>query len=137
MDLEEISEFLAMTPRHSWKVGERRRTAAGHPLGGVYPITHWCSEAVEGQGFDMAEALSSHLLTLEAHRTFLSHFTSTGGSIECFVGWFTDGQNTGVTLDWELLSRLSALQIELGLDVYCGSDPSPDPSVDDRNRTGA
>ena len=82
----------------------------------------WCSEGAEGRGFDLAEALSSHLTLLEDRESFVRSFISTGGSIEYFVAWFSDGMNTGTVLDWELMKRLSALQVNLDLDVYGGKD---------------
>lgn len=120
---EKISLALGMKPQFQWMAGERRTTPKGDRLEGVNAFTYWCSEGIEGRGFDLADSLSSHLTTLEAHRSFLSEFVSTGGSIDYFVAWFTDGLNTGVTLDWQLLKRLAALEIDLGLDVY--GDKSP------------
>jgi len=120
MDPEDISVALGMKPQYHWKVGERRTTPTGQLLTGVNESTYWCSAGVDGQGFALAESLSSHLLMLERRREFLTEFVSTGGSVDYFVAWFTDGMNTGATLDWELLKRLGALQIDLDLDVYGG-----------------
>jgi hypothetical protein len=124
MDPEDISTALGMKPQFQWKAGDRRTTPKGQPLEGVNALTYWCSEGIEGQGFDLADSLGSHLLTLEDCKSFLTGFVSTGGSIDIFVGWFTDGLNTGATLDWKLLKRLSALQIDLDLDVYGSESPS-------------
>jgi len=123
MNPADISTALGMKPRRQWMAGERRTTPQGKLLDGVNEVTYWCSEGIEGQGFDLPESLSSHLLQLEAHGMFLSHFVSTGGSIDYFIAWFSEGLNTGATLDWNLLKRLAALQIDVGLDIYGGKDP--------------
>ena len=123
MDPVTISNALAMKANRSWAAGERRTTPTGEPLKGFNAKTYWCSDSIRRDGFDLAESLASHLDALETRRSFLADFVSTGGSIECFVGWFTDGRNTGVVLDWELLGRLAALRIDLALDVYGGEDP--------------
>lgn len=130
MDPEDISVALKMKPQFQWKAGERRTTPQGRPLEGINSVTYWCSQGIEGQGFGLAESLSTHLHELETNAFFLKNFVSSGGSIEYFIGWFTDGLMTGATLDSDLLSRMSALNIDMGLDVYGGKDPSI-PTADD------
>lgn len=126
---EDISAALGMEARFQWKAGDRRITPKGRSLDGTFESTYWCSPAFEAQGLDLADALSSHLRALESHQEFLVDFASTGGSIEYFVAWFSDGLNTGLTLNWELLKRLSALKVDLGLDVYGGKLQSEDLSA--------
>jgi Domain of unknown function (DUF4279) len=130
-DPEKITLALGMKPQFYWMAGKQRTTPKGEPLEGVNAFTYWCSEGVEGRGFDLADSMSSHVLVLEARRPFLEEFVSTGGSIDYFVAWFTDGLNTGVTLDWQLLKRLASLQIDLDLDVYGGKSPSGGPPDED------
>jgi hypothetical protein len=124
MSPEKISLALGIKPQFQWMAGELRTTPKGDQLKGINGFTYWCSEGVEGRGFDLADSLSSHLLVLEENRPFLTEFVSTGGSIDYFIAWFTDGLNNGVTLDWQLLKRLAVLQIDLGLDVYGNRSPS-------------
>ncbi len=123
MDPEDISFALGMKPRFQWMAGQRRTTPKGELLEGVNAFTYWCSEGTEGHGNDLAESLSSHLQAFEACGDFLAHFVSTSGSIEYFISWFTEGLNCGTTLDFDLLMRLAALRIELGIDVYGGPSP--------------
>ena len=122
MDPDEISAALKMQPRFKSKAGQPRRTPLGLPLEGTYHESYWSSRCAEGSGFDLADTLESLVQELEAHREFLAGFCATGGSIEYFIGWFTDGKNTGVTLSWGLQRRLADLRVDLGLDVYGGSD---------------
>jgi len=130
MDPKDISSALGMKPHFQWMAGKGRTTPKGDPLEGVNAVTYWCSEGIEGEGFDLAGSLSSHLLALEARRPFFADFVLTGGSIDYFVAWFTDGLNTGATLPWQLLKRLSDLRIDLDLDVYGTRSPSDARSVD-------
>ena len=123
----DISAALGMKPQFEWKVGEKRTTPNGEPLAGVNTVTYWCSEGIETEGLDLADTLRSRLAALEACGRFLKDFVSTGGTIDYFISWFTNGLNTGATLDWELLRRLSALQIDLDLDVYGAESPQKQP----------
>jgi hypothetical protein len=127
MDPEHMSVALWIKPQFQWASGDRRTTPNGQQLGGINAFTYWCSEGIEGEGFDVVGSLSSHLLALEKRRDFLAEFVSTGGSIDYYVAWFAEGLNTGAILDWELLKRLSALQIDLNLDIYGGPSPLDGP----------
>jgi len=59
---------------------------------------------------------------IETRRPFLIQFCSSGGTIEYFIGWFTNGLNTRETFGWELLRRLADLGISLSFDVYGKED---------------
>lgn len=58
---------------------------------------------------------------LQRHKRFLHRISSTGGSVEYFVGMYLE-RNHGVTLSPELLYELATLQIALSLDLYGGLD---------------
>jgi Domain of unknown function (DUF4279) len=142
MDPREISRALGSKPQFQWMAGEKRATPKGQPLDGVNASTYWCSEGIEREGLSLTEALSSHLSTLEDRRAFLREFVSTGGAIEYFVTWLTNGVNTGAIFDWQLLRRLSALQVDLDLDVYGdnsgGSAPNTRmPTANSFSRSGS
>lgn len=123
MDPETVSAALGMRPEFQWMAGQKRFTPKGQPLEGVNAFTYWCSEGIEGPGSDLRESLITQLCSIEARMPFFSHFVSTGGSIEFYIAWFTNGLNSGATLDRELLKRLVALSIDVGLDVYGGESP--------------
>jgi hypothetical protein len=58
---------VGITPQMQWVAGDQRTTPKGQLLGGVNALTYWCSEGVEGEGFDLTGAISSHLRSLEVH----------------------------------------------------------------------
>ena len=122
MDPDEISAALKMQPHVRWMAGRPRRTPLGQPLEGTYRETCWSSRCAEGSGFDLEDTLESLVQELERHKEFLAGFCATGGSVEYFIGWFTDGKNTGATFSWGLQRRLADLHVHLALDVYGGSD---------------
>ena len=131
MRAEVITEALGMKPRFRWNVGDRE----GHtqaPLEGTYPTTYWCSDAVKGMGFDLEERLRLEIAGVEPHSDFLTLFTSTGGSIEYYIGWSTDAVNTGATFGADLLKRLGDLEIDLSLDVYGMPESPREPGADSR-----
>ena len=107
------------------EAGDRRRTPTGQVLEGLHDNTCWCSESIDGDGFDLASTLESSLESLESHRSFLTDFNSTGGKTEYFIGWYTDGRNTGEIFHSGLLQRLADLRIDLALDVYGLDQPVP------------
>jgi hypothetical protein len=122
MDPEKISNGLGAIPSFSWKAGEQRTTPKRQPLEGINKDTYWCSEAVHGEGSELCASLASHLSMIETRRPFLIQFCSSGGTIEYFIGWFTNGLNTRETFGWELLRRLADLGISLSFDVYGKED---------------
>ena len=126
MDPDLISSAMGEEPFRKWQAGYARTNPRGGLLGGVNKHTYWCAQGVRREGQDLAETLESQLQKLEDKKNFLVDFCSTGGKIMFYVSWFTNEKNTGETFDWELLKRLAALQIDLGIDVYGGRDPADD-----------
>jgi hypothetical protein len=118
MDPKKISAALGQVHRFSRKAGDRRMTPSGQALEGLNDTTYWCSESIDGDGFDLASTIRSNLESLESHQSFLADFCAAGGEVEYFIGWYTDGRNTGETFDSGLLRRLADLQIGLAFDVY-------------------
>jgi hypothetical protein len=88
MDPERISAELGETPYRSWKAGDGRRTPTGQVLEGLNDNTYWCSESIDGDGFDLASTIGSSTESLESHRSFLTDFNSAGGKVEYFIGWY-------------------------------------------------
>jgi hypothetical protein len=103
-------------------------------LPGVYRESYWVCTVARESGTNLPEVLDRELHSLEKHELFLAEFCATGGSIEYYIGWFTE-TNSGVVLDWSLLKRLATLKIDLDIDVYGGPDPGEKsaPEIDEGN----
>lgn|SRR5215813_3438751 len=117
IDPREISAKLSLTADTSWMTGDRRRSPKGTPLKGNYKTTYWSYTLKHRPDMRLADCLEAFTISIESHKEFLTKIRSTGGRCECFIGWFS-GPNSGEMLNYQLLSKLSHLQIDLALDVY-------------------
>lgn len=117
IDPHEISAKLSLTPTTSWKAGDRRSSPTGTPLEGHYKTTYWSYTFGESRDMRLADSLESFSLALQPFKEFLLQIRSTGGKCEYFVGWFSDA-NSGEIFTFQLLSKITDLQIDLSLDIY-------------------
>lgn len=121
MDPADISARLSLVPTFQWKAGQARQSPKGAPLKGFYKETY-CSYAITSDQYSaLSESLRALLTDLTPQKDFLHEVRSTGGRIECFIGWFS-GSNSGEIFDHSLLSLFGELQIDLALDVYGQSE---------------
>jgi Domain of unknown function (DUF4279) len=117
IDPEEISMRLALQPRTSWKAGNARKTPNGDPLKGRYESSYWTYRISHQPDEDLTDLLEDFTIGLETHRDFLLHLRATSGRLEYFTGWFS-GENSGKVFEYDLLSKIASLQIDLSLDIY-------------------
>lgn len=117
IDPREISAKLSLTPDTSWIAGSRRRSPKGERLEGNYKTTYWSYTLEHQPDMRLADCLEAFTTRLEPYKDFLTWIRSTGGRCEYFIGWFS-GPNSGELLNYQLLSKLSRLQIDLALDIY-------------------
>lgn len=117
IDPREISAKLSLIPNISWMAGSRRRSPKGEPLEGSYKTTYWSYTLEQQSDMRLADCLETFTTSLEPYQDFLTGLRSTGGKCEYFIGWFS-GPNSGEVLNYQLLSKLSRLQIDLALDIY-------------------
>lgn len=134
IDPDDVSRELGLNPERKWKAGENRATPQGQALTGVYRESYWVSPVAYKRGVSLPDVLDQDLCRLESHRSFLTRFFETGGTIEYFIGWFTEN-NAGAVFNCQLLKRLAALNIDLDMDFYGGPDPA-DLGVCSPPRTG-
>lgn len=120
MDPRLICNRLGLQARIKYRVGERRQTPAGTILSGVNKATFCVVELAPPRGCELERFIKRCNKTLESHKRFLSRISSTGGSVEYFIGMFLDS-NHGVVFSPELLAQLATLQITLSLDLYSES----------------
>lgn len=121
MDPDEICGQLNLQAKPKWKAGSQRRTPRGDPLTGIYDVTYCCFRFEHPKNVGLVNFLKRCTKKLRNHREFLNHIHSTGGSLEYFIGWFSD-KNSGGEFDWQLLSQLADLKITLSIDFYGGPE---------------
>lgn len=120
MDPQQICNGLGLRARLKQKVGEKRQTPAGTPLSGVYKETFCVFDLAPHQGCELERFIKRCNKRLESHRRFLNRISSTGGSVEYFIGMFLDS-NHGMAFAPDVLAQLTKLQIRLSFDLYCES----------------
>ena len=122
LDLEELTQILGLKPSKVWKLGEPRVTPKGTPLEGVYKYNLWSAPLHEQKRILSTEIyLEDYLEKLNQqfspHKKRLGEIVNSGGYIEYFIGWFSEG-NIGATLNPALLKSTAELNISIGLDIY-------------------
>ncbi|WP_422015300.1 DUF4279 domain-containing protein [Roseateles sp.] len=118
---DELTDKLGLAPKWKRKAGERRVSAGGALLEGVYD-SGYCSFPFPHKDDEDIEAfLDQTLLNLEAHEEFFLNLKKSGVRLELFVGWYSAG-NTGAIFESEVLSKLGKLGIDLAMDVYGESE---------------
>jgi hypothetical protein len=121
MDVEQICDRLGMKPTRKWTVGRRRETPKGFPLNGVNESTYCFFRLEHPEGIQLVDFIDVYSDELYRHKGFFEELRSTGGSLEYFIGWYSD-RNSGQVFNLGLLSKLVALGIGLSIDFYGGSD---------------
>jgi hypothetical protein len=121
MDVEQICDRLGLEPKRKWTAGRRRETPKGLPLTGVNRSTYCCFQLEHAEGVQLADFLDDCSDKLCRHKDFFKELRSTGGSLEYFIGWYSD-RNSGQVFNLGLLCKLVALGIELSIDFYGGPE---------------
>jgi hypothetical protein len=127
IDPREITARLSLQPDVSWAEGDPRKTLKGTLLGGKREESYWSYKVTHGPDTGLAECLETFTRSIEPYDQYLKEIRSGGGRIEYFIGWFS-GFNSGELLSHRLLSKLSALEIDLAFDIY---GATRDEGVDD------
>jgi hypothetical protein len=117
VDPRQISDALNLRPEVARKARDRRQTPAGRPLTGVHADTYWCCVIPHPRRQQLSASLEWVVERLTPSRKFLKRISQGGGSLELFVGWYSD-TNSGEEFSWKLLRKLAGLHIDLSLDVY-------------------
>ena len=116
-DLGEILRRWGYEVDREWRAGEPHQAPGGRPLEGVRPDSYaYIRLALQASG-TLSAALDLILDELQSVGPELQAFAEDGGSAELFVHWCFNA-NSGDTLDWQLLQRLSESRLDLALDIY-------------------
>ncbi len=116
---EKISANLGLSPKFFWTAGEQRKAPDGSFLEGYRSYTY-CSFPVKmSSEMGLIDLIKLNNQKLKPNIKFLRFLHSSGGRLEYFIGWYSDG-NSGEEFDAELLTELSDLKIGLAFDFYGG-----------------
>ena len=125
LDPRLIARSLALRPKLSRRVGDRRRTPKGTLLPGFEPES-FCSFPIDGNlrggtrpmtADELVADLDRFLDRLQPAARFLRELRQGGGQAELFVGWFFV-IFSALLFDHALLARLADLELGLRLDIY-------------------
>jgi hypothetical protein len=115
-DLSIILQTLEMPAARIWKAGEPRLTPKGTPLEGIYDASY-CSIKLPLKD-DLPASLMLAVDALAKHWTFLEELREGGVKLAFSIGWFSEGQSSGDTLDLDLLQKIADQKISLELNFY-------------------
>ncbi|MFK8067721.1 MAG: DUF4279 domain-containing protein [Gammaproteobacteria bacterium] len=126
LDLEDLTQVLELKPFKVWKLGEPRFTPKGTPLEGAYKCNVWSAKMHEQERIFSADIYLEDYLEklnqqLQLHKKKFGEIVNSGGYIEYFIGWFSEG-NISTTLSPQLLRSTAELSISIGFDIYAYED---------------
>ncbi len=121
IDPEEITRALGFEPQHSWKAGEKRRTAQGRLLDGSYHESYWTGEFRELDAslrgvVEIEAVLLQAVVQLRRSQKFLSRLQSEGATVELYVE--AAGTEFTVALSPQLTSMLARSGFSLVFTVH-------------------
>jgi hypothetical protein len=118
IDPSEITAMLAMEPRRSWKVGERRTAPNGRALKGSYDASFWSyQQDYAGSSRSFFKEVEGLIARLNSHAAFLHDLSKAGGKCEIYVQ-LAGSRNIGDSLPPSMLKSLADLGIVLSLEVF-------------------
>lgn len=125
LDPRLMARSLALQPKVSRRVGDRRRDPKGRLLPGFEPASY-CSFPIIGDpgggtrpmtADELVADLDRFLDRLQPAARFLRELRQGGGQAELFVGWFFV-IFSALLFEHALLARLADLELGLRLDIY-------------------
>ena len=126
-DLSDFSRMLDSRDVFMWKRGDPRLSPRGRVIGPGERKEFFCSITIDhNPGVELPELIATTLRRLEPHKETLDKLTSSGGTMDLFVGWFAEDDQSGETFDWTVLRGLADYRISLIFDVYDALDTEKD-----------
>lgn len=116
-DVSSFASDLGITPDHSRTAGEPIVAPRGHKPGGTYFDSRCLVTLGSHEDGTMRECFEQAAELLERHPEAVRRVIDIGGSVELFARWYPNG-DTGEVLPPILLSRLGALGVSVGFNVY-------------------
>lgn len=100
-----------------WTAGEPRTTPAGRELGGARSESYCSLKIAQGDDGELMDCLARAVDVIQTNRSRWDDFRRTGGRLSFYVFWYPNG-DTGTELGADLLGKMAALEIDLGINVY-------------------
>jgi hypothetical protein len=114
---KDICRELGMKATRNWTAGHARSTPRGQSLPGINQESYATFDLKNRTNIGLAKFLHHTNRRLLKKRKFLNKIYSTGGSLEYFIGWFSD-KMAGEVFDTKLLKETADLHIDIALSVY-------------------
>jgi hypothetical protein len=124
-DLSSFASNLGKTPDHIRIAGEPIVTPNGHAPGGTYFDSRCLVTLGSHQDGTMRECFERAADLFEGHPQAARRVIEIGGSVELFARWYPNG-DTGELLPSALLSRIGALGVSVGFNVYGVQPETPE-----------
>jgi hypothetical protein len=117
-DAKSIGMELGLEPVFFYTAGDKKITPKGTAIPGIRKDSFWyCDIPSDGHQIEAVLERVKDLLTTK--QMFLDRLLTTGGRLECFVGWFSCKANSGFILDHVVLGQLGNLGVDIAIDIYC------------------
>lgn len=117
IDPARITGVLGLNPSVTATAGGARKTPTGRLLPGVHKVSAWThSYTVRGHRHFFSR-IEETITKLESHKAFLAEISDGDGVIYLIVD-LLGKTNIGDVLSWQAMMRLSALHINLSIEVF-------------------
>ena len=117
IDPDRITKTLQLSPDLAHMVGAARKGPKGHPLPGLHRDSVWSHWFVVERNRFFFRDVKKLIDRLEPHKAFLIDLEKGGGSV-CLILHLPGDINIGDELGWREMERLSAMRIDLGVEVF-------------------
>ena len=120
LDVSSVAAKVGVKPDLVGRVGEHYR---GNPRYALYETNLWVHRYTDDDALPFCDQLTELVTRLEERSDSIRALTSAPGvGGELFLGFSSGNGQGGFTLPVELLTRISALGLDLSLDLYPPTD---------------
>jgi hypothetical protein len=120
LDVSSVAAKIGLNPDIVGQLGEHHR---GNPRYALYETNLWVHRSTTDDGRPFCDQLTELTARLEERADSIRALTSAPGvGGELFLGFSSGNGQGGFTLPAELLARISALGLDLSLDLYPPTD---------------